>query len=93
MGTGLPVIVTDVGMNARIVDNEISGLVVPPENFDAMGAALVRLLENRSLAETMAAKAFEAVRTHFSVEVMSREYESLFFALAGRQRDADPIIG
>ncbi|MFZ5761963.1 MAG: glycosyltransferase [Thermodesulfobacteriota bacterium] len=48
MAAGLPMVVTDVGGNAEIVEHGICGYVVPPHAPDALGAAIIRLVYNSS---------------------------------------------
>jgi glycosyltransferase involved in cell wall biosynthesis len=42
---GVPVIITDVGGLAETVENEVTGLVVPPGNAATLAAAIVRFFE------------------------------------------------
>jgi glycosyltransferase involved in cell wall biosynthesis len=42
----LPVVVTDVGQCAEVVDHGNAGLVVAAEDPEAMAAALIELLKN-----------------------------------------------
>lgn len=49
MASGLPVVVTDVSDNARIVDDGSEGFVVPPRDPDAMARCIGRLLADDDL--------------------------------------------
>jgi glycosyltransferase involved in cell wall biosynthesis len=66
MGTGLPVIVTDIGGMPEAVNLHGSGLVVPAGNPEALGAAMVQL-----------ANAPEAKRQQYS-EAARRSFEEKF---------------
>ncbi|MEI7816336.1 MAG: glycosyltransferase [Desulfuromonadales bacterium] len=46
MAAGIPVISTDVSAIPELVENEISGLIVPPADPQSLADAIIRLLEN-----------------------------------------------
>src|SRR5439155_12851951 len=48
MAAGLPVIATTVGGVPEIIENEVHGLLIPPENPAALSRAILRLLKDRS---------------------------------------------
>jgi glycosyltransferase involved in cell wall biosynthesis len=54
---GVPIVATSVGAMQEVVDHEHSGLLVPAEDSEALGAALVRLLTDRELAQRVGANA------------------------------------
>lgn len=66
---GAPIIASAVGAMQDVVENEVSGLLVPPENPDALAGAILRLLLDRPLAERLGARASEDARGPFSWEV------------------------
>lgn len=57
--TGLPVVATDVGDVARVVMDGQTGLLVPPQDTDALVAALESLLVSADRRATMGARARE----------------------------------
>jgi glycosyltransferase involved in cell wall biosynthesis len=65
---GLPVIASDIGGLPEIIDDRITGLLVPPRNEDAWTAAIVNVVENKSqisiwsTACLAAAQRFDATR-------------------------------
>lgn len=56
---GKPTIVTDVGSMPEMVDDGETGLVVPPGDAEALAGAIVRLLKDSNLRESMAARAYQ----------------------------------
>jgi glycosyltransferase involved in cell wall biosynthesis len=56
---GLPVVATDIPAMRRLVEHERTGLLVPPENPDALANAALRLLNDRALAQQFARNALQ----------------------------------
>jgi glycosyltransferase involved in cell wall biosynthesis len=59
MGSGLPIVATDVGGVAAALESGQAGLLVPPEDPGALATAVVRLGEDPSLREALAARALD----------------------------------
>lgn len=66
---GLPVVSTATGEIANMVRHGETGLIVPPENPEAMAEAVVRLLDNPEQALTMAQRARAEVEKYTWSEV------------------------
>ncbi len=49
MELGVPVVTTNVGGNPELITNEVSGLLVPFDDIEALKQSIKRLLENESL--------------------------------------------
>ena len=76
MGTGLPIIASNVGgVNEMIVNNE-SGVLIQPTSDD-LYEAILRVLNDDSFREKIGRKAFDNSKK-FSVENMALEYEKLY---------------
>jgi glycosyltransferase involved in cell wall biosynthesis len=81
MRAGTPVVLTDVvGNRDTVVDGE-SGLVVPPDDPDALAAAITRLLGDRSLRDRLAAAGRERVASRFDVRLMADRLALLYRSL------------
>jgi alpha-maltose-1-phosphate synthase len=50
---GKPVIATDVGNFSEMVDNDITGLIIPPGDVNALSKAIITLLKNPQLRHHM----------------------------------------
>ena len=57
MAAGLASVVTDVGENAHLIENGVTGRIVPPEDPQALADALRALIQNPSLCGDMGSKA------------------------------------
>lgn len=83
MAAGTPVVATAVGGNPELVEDRVTGLLVPPRDPDAIAAAAGRLLADRPLARRLAAAARARVERTFAVEAMVARYEALYAELLG----------
>jgi glycosyltransferase involved in cell wall biosynthesis len=86
MAAQLPSIVTAVGENPKVIEDEKSGILVPPADEPALVAALLRLLRNPWQREQMGQAARERFERYFSlrrfVEAHERLYEEMMTELS-----------
>ena len=75
MAAGVPVIATRVGGIPEVIDDQISGLLVPPRDVKRLAAAIERLLRSPAVARVLASRAQDAVEERFSRERMARSTE------------------
>jgi glycosyltransferase involved in cell wall biosynthesis len=90
MAMRLPAVATRVGGVPEVVDDGVTGFVVPPGDSAALRAALARLVADPALRERLGAAGQAHVRAHFTLEQMVRQVEHLYDALAGRKLRARP---
>ena len=83
MAAGVPVVVTDVGSNAEVVEDGVSGFVVPPKNPVLLAQRIQELLGNPQRAAEMAEAARRRINEQFSLERLAREHESLYLDALG----------
>lgn len=69
MAAGKPVVASYVDGLSEVVQNEMTGLLVPPNNKKAFSEAIVRLLSNPGRAALMGAHGREFIRKNFSLEL------------------------
>jgi glycosyltransferase involved in cell wall biosynthesis len=81
MAAALPVVATDVGGNAEAVVDGITGRIVPPENPDALAAAILSLLENPEAARAMGQAGRRRVEERFTTEAMMSQLTAAYRAL------------
>ncbi len=62
--SGIPVIATNVGSNAEVIDDNVNGLLVEKENPDKLADALFKLIKNFKLRETFSANAQHKAKTY-----------------------------
>lgn len=61
-----PVIVTDVGSIPEIVDNGITGYVVPPKDPRSLAEAIIKLLNDENLKKQMGENAYKKMKYELS---------------------------
>jgi glycosyltransferase involved in cell wall biosynthesis len=70
MATGKAVIGSRAGGIPEVIDDQTTGLLVPPGEPTPLAAAIVRLLTDGPLRERMGAAGWTRVRERFTVERM-----------------------
>lgn len=88
MASGLAVIATDVGGNAEAARDGRDALIVPPLAPEPLHEAAVRLLEDSSLRDRLAANARERAKK-FSLTAMIRNVEQLYEQSAAPKPSVD----
>jgi len=78
--SGLPVVVTDAGGNGEVIENEVTGLVVPSDDDSALLSAIERLVADEVLRKKMAEAARERVGEEFAIGKTMLEYEKIYEA-------------
>lgn len=82
MASGLPVISTDSGGTAEIVNGfRKSGILIAYGDKEALATSLIHLLQNRELMEEYIKNGFQNVREHFSLDKTSEETYNLYAGL------------
>jgi len=86
MACGKACVATDIPGSRDIIEDGISGLLVEPENADALAKAINRLTEDKDLREKMGIAARQRVETSFSIEREVAAHEQLYLELMGGKR-------
>ncbi len=84
LAAGLPVVATAVGGNLEIIQDGITGLLVPPQDSQALAAALMRLLSDNDLAVRIAGAGHDYVKQNFSFERLVTDMVQLYAKLLKR---------
>lgn len=82
MATGLPVVATRVGGNSELVQEGVTGQLVPPADPDAIANALLRYANNRELLRRHGTAARLRVKAEFRLDTMVWRYIDVYDALA-----------
>ncbi len=73
-----PCVVTDSGGNSGVVENGVSGFVVPPCDATSMADAIEKLISDRQLYDEMSEGALKLYNEKFTAEVMTKNTERVY---------------
>lgn len=78
MASALPVVATDVGGNAELLDNGVTGQLVPSRDADTMATALLEDFRRPELARERGRRARLEVERRFTLDGMVAAYGDLY---------------
>ena len=78
MASGLPVVATRVGGIPEVVEHEVTGVLVPPDDADALAEAIASLLDDPARARAFGAAGRRRAEVHFSWEVVAARLRALY---------------
>lgn len=78
MANSVPVIATRVGGVPHVISDCVDGLLIPPENPEALSTAIRRLLSNKRLAARLGRNARGKIMKDFSLQVYTRRMLQLY---------------
>jgi glycosyltransferase involved in cell wall biosynthesis len=86
MASGLPVVATEVGGVSEVVEEGVTGFVVPPLQPEAIASATLKLLSDGNLRSRMGAAARRHAVERFDVEVCANTHVRAFEAAMAHHR-------
>ncbi len=81
MATGLPVLATRVSAVPEVVEEGVTGLLVPPADVEALAAGMLQLARDGELRRGLGASGRERVRKSFAIERMIEETLAVYSRL------------
>jgi glycosyltransferase involved in cell wall biosynthesis len=78
MALGKPVIATNVPGPSEIIDHGQTGYLIPPKNPQAMAKAVIKLIMNPFLAESLAKAGRISVEQRFNIKWKTKEIEEIY---------------
>jgi glycosyltransferase involved in cell wall biosynthesis len=84
MAAAVPVVATRVGGVPEVVEDGVTGYVIPPADPAALAKRLGRLLGSAPERRALGAAGRRRVARHFTFEAQARAYQKLFAGLARR---------
>lgn len=81
MSAGRPVVATNVGGVRTIVEDGVTGLLIPPGDSEAIVNAVEKLLDNPALATEMGYKGRSSVKEERSVAAMIKNLDGIYSGL------------
>jgi len=83
---GKPAVVTCVGSLPEMVEDGVSGIVIPPRDPEALAAAIVRLLQDEPLRRKMEAGARRLASSRFSNQTLAQQTEEVYHRAIERSK-------
>ncbi len=83
MASGTPFIGTNVGGIPEIVQDNFTGLLIPPSHPTRLANAILRLRNNR-LRQTLTRNAFQLVKERFAIACIAKQTARLYKAITKR---------
>lgn len=77
MASQVPVIASEIGGIPDIVKNGINGMLIKPNDHDALVNTIIKLLKNPLFSEELSNNAFEKIK-HYSWENIAKETEKIY---------------
>ncbi len=95
MAMSRPVVASNVGGIPEMIEDGVTGLLVPPHDARALAAAIIRLLRDHQLADVIGRAGHDMVHDRFCVQLMVSAIEDLYDegARAVRPREVIPAAG
>jgi glycosyltransferase involved in cell wall biosynthesis len=78
MALGKPVIATEGGGTSEIVDHNVTGYVIPPQNPELLSNYICGLLDNLEIRERMGVLGKNRIEERFSIELMLEKYLRIY---------------
>ena len=82
MAAGVPVVATSCGAPPEVIEDGVSGLLVPPRDSDALAGAIQRLLEDEGRRKAFGRAAQRRIQEHFDIRRTAEAMEKVYVAAA-----------
>ena len=73
-----PVIATDVGGTREVIEDGVTGILIPPGDVPALTAAIRKVLNDPALAAAMGKAGRERVVNHFAAHAIAAKTEEVY---------------
>ena len=89
MATGLPVFATKHGGIPEAIENEVSGILVPERDHDALSQAMLKAARDGELLKRLARNGAKAVAERFDQKQQIRRLEEIYLGMIGNPGKED----
>jgi glycosyltransferase involved in cell wall biosynthesis len=93
MSYGIPAIASRVGGIPDIIEDGVSGLLVPPADPQALAGALERVARDPAYAQRLADAGRERLRTDFSWDVITKKWDAVYSTVSASRSPASSKRG
>jgi len=91
MACSRPIVATRTGGIPEVVEDRVTGLLVEPRRNEDLAGAIVKLLKDAALRNTMGAAGFARVSERFTLERMIAGTAAAYSRVAGIPHAADTV--
>ncbi len=85
MASGLPVVATGVGGNAELVENGVTGTLVPPRDPETLAGVLARYVDDEKLRREQGRAGRARAEREFGLDGMIARYSEVYDGLLARR--------
>jgi glycosyltransferase involved in cell wall biosynthesis len=86
MAAGKPIVTTDIGSNMEVIENGVSGIIVPRKDVAALAAAIRDLSDRPAYAEQIGKSACAVFEEKYTERKMVDAYMGLYASLVAEHR-------
>lgn len=80
MASQLPIVATEVGGNPSIIKNMKNGILVPPDDHEALADSILKVLNDPELSNSLSERARYKFQSEYTLEKMVQRYCDLYDA-------------
>lgn len=78
MASKKPIVATNVGGNPEVVQDKVTGFIVPPQNPTKMANAINSLLKDKGQASEFGLNGYQRIKSKYSLISMTAKYKKLY---------------
>lgn len=78
MAAKKPIVATNVGGNPEVVQNNVTGFIVPPQQPQEMANAINKLLTDSALSKEFGLNGYQRIKSKFSLASMALKYRKIY---------------
>jgi glycosyltransferase involved in cell wall biosynthesis len=92
LAAGAPIVASNAGGHPEVIENGVTGLLVPPGDAARFAAAIRRLIEDPDVRSGIATRGRQGVLVKFSEDSLAAQLESIYSALVDRPDNSDCMV-
>jgi glycosyltransferase involved in cell wall biosynthesis len=85
MCCGLPIVANSIDGVKEVVVNDVNGYLVEPYNTDKMASCILKILEDKALAQKMGKSSLKLIDEQYDINFMVKQQEELYLSLTNIQ--------
>ncbi len=85
LASGIPIVATNAGSNNEVIENNVSGIIVPIKNPEALAEGIYNLIIDKDLRERLSKEAVKRSEL-FSIENCAKKHVEMYKELIGYSR-------